>query len=183
MPPCAAMECAGRGKSWKQKHWTLYPNSPSVAAADPPASPDPTMMILYFRLLAGFTSLRLNLCLSQRVSMGPAGILASSSICAPLLQRQHTGEHRDGDGNIADGDEPREGRREFLDDGRVARMIHAQRLEHAPKAVVEMHAEQGHGDDVEDGHGGVSESRDDVGAHVHVAVRQGVQRRHAADGQ
>src|ERR1017187_6460695 len=94
MPPCAAMECARRGESWKQKHWTLYPNSPSVAAADPPASPDPTMMMLYFRLLAGFTSLRLNLCLSQRVSMGPAGILASSSICAPLLQRQHTGEDR-----------------------------------------------------------------------------------------
>jgi len=46
-----------------------------------------------------------------------------------------------------------------------------------------MHAEQSHGDDIEDGHGRVLKSADDVGAHVHVAVRQGVQRQHAADGQ
>jgi hypothetical protein len=32
---------------------------PSVAAADPPARPEPTTMTVYLRLLAGFTSLRL----------------------------------------------------------------------------------------------------------------------------
>jgi hypothetical protein len=55
MPPCAAMECALRGESWKQKHFTLYPNSAKVAAADEPANPDPTTMISKLRLFAGFT--------------------------------------------------------------------------------------------------------------------------------
>src|SRR5947207_511476 len=80
MPPCAAMECARRGESWKQKHLTLYPSSPSVAAADPPASPDPTTMISYFRLFAGFTSFISKRHLSQAFSIGPLGILASSIV-------------------------------------------------------------------------------------------------------
>ena len=91
--------------------------------------------------------------------------------CALLsIALQHAQRHHDRDGNIADGDEPGEGRREFLEHGRVTRMAHAQRLEHAPDAVVEVHAEQDHGEDVEAGDGGVLESGDDVGAHVHVAV-------------
>src|SRR6266511_1756789 len=40
MPPCAAMLCARRGLSWKQKHLTLYPSSASVAAAEPAAEHD-----------------------------------------------------------------------------------------------------------------------------------------------
>ena len=63
-----------------------------------------------------------------------------------------------------------EGRRDFLQRGRVARMIDAQRLEHAPQAVVQVHAQQDHGDDVEDGDGGILESGDHVGAYVHIAV-------------
>jgi hypothetical protein len=36
------MLCARRGESWKQKQLTLYPSSLIVAAADAPASPEPT---------------------------------------------------------------------------------------------------------------------------------------------
>src|SRR2546427_3532288 len=42
MPPWAAIECARRAESWKQKQETLYPSSASDAAADAPASPEPT---------------------------------------------------------------------------------------------------------------------------------------------
>ena len=45
-------------------------------------------------------------------------------------------------------------------------MVQPQRLEHAPKAVIEMHAEQGHGDDIEAGYEGVLETGDDVRAHI-----------------
>ena len=50
------MECARLGESWKQKHFTRYPSSPRVAAADPPASPVPTTMISSFRRLFGLTN-------------------------------------------------------------------------------------------------------------------------------
>ena len=46
----------------------------------PPASPVPTTMMVYLRLLAGFTSFRLKRCRSHRVSIGPSGILKSSSM-------------------------------------------------------------------------------------------------------
>src|SRR5690349_4169224 len=80
MPPCAAIECARRGESWKLKHLTLYPSSPSVAAADPPARPEPTTRIVYFRLFAGLTSLRLKRWRSHRVSIGPVGDFEFSSM-------------------------------------------------------------------------------------------------------
>src|SRR6185437_4377538 len=80
MPPCAAMLCARRGESWKQKHLTLYPSSLSDAAADPPASPDPTTITVYFRLFAGFTSFISNRCLLHFFSIGPEGALDFSSM-------------------------------------------------------------------------------------------------------
>src|SRR3712207_9425278 len=55
MPPCAATLWARRGLSWYQNDFTLYPASPSVAAAEPPARPVPTTMIVIFRRLAGLT--------------------------------------------------------------------------------------------------------------------------------
>src|SRR5512133_2719323 len=79
MPPCAAIECARRGESWKKKETTSYPSSPSDAAAAPPASPVPTTMIRYFRLFAGLTRRRSNLCRSHFVSIGPGGTRASSA--------------------------------------------------------------------------------------------------------
>src|SRR6185437_5415898 len=80
MPPCAAIEWARRGESWKQKQLTLYPSSPSVAAADPPARPEPTTIMECLRLLAGFTSFISKRVLSHFCSIGPDGILEFSSI-------------------------------------------------------------------------------------------------------
>ena len=60
--------------------WGGAERSASVAAAEPPARPEPTTMIVCFRLLAGFTSLRLKRCRSQRVSIGPPGALESRAI-------------------------------------------------------------------------------------------------------
>src|ERR1700682_1973202 len=91
MPPCAAMLCARRGLPWKQKHLTLYPNSPSDAAADAPASPDPTTMMLYFRLLAGFTRFISKRARSHAVSMGPRGSLDSRTIFSLNNESQYHG--------------------------------------------------------------------------------------------
>src|ERR1017187_8062001 len=84
MPPCAAILWARRGGSWKQKRWPLYPSSARLAAALPPARPEPTTMMVYFRLLAGFTSLRLKHWRSHRVSIGPVGHFELSSMLAFL---------------------------------------------------------------------------------------------------
>src|SRR5687767_4886841 len=64
---------ARRGESWKQKHFTTYPSSLRVAAADAPARPLPTTSTVCFRLLAGFTSFISKRCLSHLRSMGPDG--------------------------------------------------------------------------------------------------------------
>ena len=74
MPPCAAIECALLGESWKQKDLTLYPSSASVAEAEAPARPVPTTMISIFLLLEGLTKFMLPLCLSHLVESGPSGI-------------------------------------------------------------------------------------------------------------
>jgi hypothetical protein len=50
------------------------------AAAEAPARPVPTMITLYFLLLAGFTSFISKRCFSHFVSMGPEGILELSSM-------------------------------------------------------------------------------------------------------
>src|SRR5215831_15904260 len=84
MPPCAAIECARRGESWMQTFRTLYPSSPSDAAADAPARPVPTTIIVYFRLFAGLTSFISNLCRSHFSAIGPGGILASSFTASTL---------------------------------------------------------------------------------------------------
>src|SRR5471030_830150 len=94
MPPCAAIECARRGLSWKQKAFTLYPNSASEAAADAPAKPVPTTITSYLRLLAGLTSFKLNLCLLHFSANGPAGIFASKLIVFLLEPRIKSQESR-----------------------------------------------------------------------------------------
>ena len=78
MPPCAAIECARRGESWKQNARTSYPNSASVAAADDPARPVPTTMMLYLRLLAGLTSFWFFLYSVHFCGTGPGGTFDSS---------------------------------------------------------------------------------------------------------
>jgi hypothetical protein len=73
------MECARRGLSWKQNTLTLYPASPRVAAAAPPASPVPTMMMSSLRRLAGLTSAASNLRVVHLSAIGPAGALVSAT--------------------------------------------------------------------------------------------------------
>src|SRR6478672_4300610 len=80
MPPCAAILCARRGESWKQKHLTLYPSSPKVAAAEAPASPLPTTIISNFDRLFGATNFDSPRCLSHFLSRGPEGTFGSSVI-------------------------------------------------------------------------------------------------------
>jgi len=58
----------------------LYPSSERVAAADPPARPEPTTMILNFRLLAGLMSLESILWDDHFSPSGPAGTLLSRLI-------------------------------------------------------------------------------------------------------
>src|SRR5215475_73926 len=78
MPPCAAMECARRGLSWKQKALTLYPSSPKVAAAEAPASPVPTTIMSNLRLLAGLTSFISCRYFVHFIPTGPDGIFELS---------------------------------------------------------------------------------------------------------
>src|SRR5262249_39481227 len=84
MPPCAAIECARLGESWKQKHFTRYPSSPRVAAADPPARPEPTTMISNLRRLFGLTRRELFLWFRHLFSSGPGGTLLSSLPIIPI---------------------------------------------------------------------------------------------------
>src|SRR5436305_580828 len=116
----------------------LYPSWANVAAADAPARPEPTTIIVCFRLFAGFTSFRLNRCRSHRVSIGPLGALESSSIT--LSSAQHTCKHRYRYRNIADRDQNRAYPCEPLQyrGGPWIRKTH--RLKHAPQPVVQMHA-------------------------------------------
>ncbi len=53
-----------------------------MAAAEAPASPEPTMMISYLRRLAGLTSRVENRCRSHFSASGPGGTLASREIVA-----------------------------------------------------------------------------------------------------
>jgi hypothetical protein len=50
-----------------------------VAAAEAPASPDPTTITEYFRLFAGLTSFMSNLCRVHFWSIGPGGTFDFSS--------------------------------------------------------------------------------------------------------
>src|SRR6266699_6443921 len=79
MPPCAAIECARRGESWKQKQETWYPSSASDAAAEAPASPEPTTRTWYLGLLAGATSRISDRWRVHLVSSAPLGTLARRS--------------------------------------------------------------------------------------------------------
>src|SRR5260370_30436914 len=89
MPPCAAMEWARRGLSWKQKQSTGYPCWPSEAAAAAPASPEPTMMTECLRRFAGLTSFISKRDFSHFCSIGPDGILDSSIFCPGELHALH----------------------------------------------------------------------------------------------
>src|SRR5690606_19534229 len=166
MPPCAAMLCARRGLSWKQKLRTLYPSSASVAAAAPPASPVPTTMMSYFRLLAGFTSLSSKRCFVHFSSIGPLGIFAFSSIALPYQAGQNCDRERDD----REHDHQREDCGDRTSDVVVLLVVRAQRLQHAPEAVVQMQAERDHRRNVGERHRNALEADDEVV--VDVAVHE-----------
>src|SRR5258708_1463814 len=141
MPPWAAIECARRGVSWKQKHLTRNPSSPRLAAAAAPAKPDPTTSTVNFRLLLGLTSRRWLRWSSQAEVRWPMGALASSFIADRSLQADQPAQHGQREGDVAEGDDPGEGMGEAVAPVVEARMVEAQRLEHAPQAMVEVETE------------------------------------------
>src|SRR5208283_3147557 len=91
------------------------------------------------------------------------------------------GEDGDGDGNVAGGDEDGEQLGEALQPGRVDGMAEAERLKHAPQAVIEVIAKHDHGDDVENGDGPNLEAGDHVV--VDVAFVEGPAGVHGAEGE
>src|SRR5947208_11649107 len=117
MPPWAAIECALRGESWYVMHFTLYPSSPSVAAAAAPARPEPTTMRSKRRRLCGATSFIENLWLSHFSSMAPSGMCASrfmplSLALAFVLLADGMGHDQDRERQVADDDHGGEAPRE-----------------------------------------------------------------------
>src|ERR1035437_7444395 len=114
-------------------------------------------MMVYFRLLAGFTSLRLKRWRSHRVSIGPVGEFELSSMLAFLSYLTYyltvlldpANHHRDRNGAVADGDQDGENSRTRFQFRSVAGVAEAQRLKHAPQAVIQVQAQQDHRQDVE----------------------------------
>src|SRR5687767_14896663 len=107
-------------------------------------------MMLYFRLFAGLTSFISKRARSQAVSIGPEGTLEFSCMWSdPVEVRMEAAQNRDRDGDKAQHDRKGEQLRERSDSRRVARVGEPERLEHAPHAVIQVHAEKNHGDDVE----------------------------------
>src|SRR5580704_13929016 len=104
MPPWAAILCARRGESWKQKHLTPYPSSPKVAAAEAPARPLPTTIISNFGRLFGATNFDSPRCLSHFLSSGPEGTFESRVVAIELPYNAE--EDRHGNRDVAGEDHP-----------------------------------------------------------------------------
>src|SRR5262249_20050368 len=100
------------GLSWKQKHETLYPNSASDAAAEPPARPVPTTITEYFRLFAGLTSFMSNLCFVHFSAIGPEGTCDFNSTGTRSSLLYDSGVNCQRNGNKPEHDHERENRRE-----------------------------------------------------------------------
>src|SRR5215210_1822783 len=154
MPPCAATLCARRGLSWYQNELTLYPASPSVAAAEPPARPVPTTMIVILRRLAGFTRRPRNRRSLQRSPIGTSVGALVSAIGSPTLKSSrgmsgaflslvHEPEDDGGRDHEVPGDEQgREPDRERVDRALTSPVALAQGLRGAPDPVPQVHPEQ-----------------------------------------
>src|SRR5580704_14247446 len=140
MPPCAAILCARRGESWKQKHFTLYPSSPRVAAAEAPARPLPTTIISNFGRLFGATNFDSPRCLSHFFSSGPDGTFESSVVAIALLEDAE--EDRDRNRNIAREHHPGQSLSTDRNEVGYFPVIKPQRLDHARESVSEMGRQQ-----------------------------------------
>src|SRR5208337_3484745 len=79
-----------------------------------------------------------------------------------LNRLDEAGQNSDGDGNVAGGDQDGDNLGEAPQPGRVEGMAEAERLEHAPQAVIEVIAKHDHGDDVEERDGPDLEAGDHV---------------------
>src|SRR5471032_659677 len=146
MPPCAAIECARRGESWKQKQLTRYPSSESDADALAPARPDPTTITWYFRLLAGFTSFISKRCLSHFSASGPAGIFGLSLMVICVIGSADEAEH---DAQRQQAEYHGNYDRQRESEAPVQRIVRGARqaegTKHRPCAVIEMQREKRHG--------------------------------------
>src|SRR5690606_7249081 len=101
-------------------------------------------MISYFRLLAGFTSLRLNLCFVHFSAIGPSGILESNFMCwfavsiVIVVHSSSSGKHEDGNkckhGGYDYGKRPAY----KLNSTVILNVVQPQRLERACKSVPEV---------------------------------------------
>src|SRR3954451_21780341 len=180
MPPCAATLCARRGLSWSQKDLTLYPASPSVAAAEPPARPVPTTMIVILRRFAGLTSRP-----RKRRSLQPSPIRTSvgalvSAMGSPTLKRSrgmsgaflslvHEPEDDGGRHPEVSGDEEGgEGDGERSDGALRSAVALPQGLHGAPDSVAQVHPQQDQRDHVDRRGDRVLEAGDEA------VVRRGV---------
>src|SRR5471032_2386925 len=163
MPPCAAIECARRGESWKQKQLTRYPSSESDADALAPASPDPTTITLYFRLFAGFTSFISKRCLSHFSASGPAGILGLSLMVMCMSgsanQAEHDAQRKQAESH---GNDDRERQRKTPVQRIVRRARDAERAKHRPRTVIEMQREKCNGAEIEKSHPDALETDHDI---------------------
>src|SRR5215207_9881528 len=152
MPPCAATLCARRGLSWYQNDLTLEPASPSVAAAEPPARPVPTTMIVILRRLAGLTRRPRNRRSLHRSPMGTSDGAFVSAMGSPTVNSSRGmggaflslvdeaeddgGRHDEVPGDEEDG----EGGGTRVDRALPASVALAEGLGRAPDAVPQVHA-------------------------------------------
>src|SRR6478672_6830853 len=128
------------------------------AAAEAPARPVPTTMTSNLRLLPGFTSFMSNLCWSQLFSIGPVGAPETSrgSGGMELMVRSSVsddaGQDHDGEADVDDADQHREAGGEVAPGVVEARVVEAEALEQAPRAVEQVDGQGEVGEDVEDRH-------------------------------
>src|SRR5687767_5299620 len=122
-----------------------------VAAAAPPANPVPTTITVYFRLFAGFTSFISNLHLLHLSWIGPAGVFESNGIL--LVTRKvpvDTCDNGKWNRNIPQHNKDGAHQCEQTETRSVLRVIPANRLEHAPHAMIEMQSEKRHRGEIQD---------------------------------
>src|SRR5581483_9141320 len=100
-----------------------------------------------FRLFAGLTSFRSNLCLSHFCAIGPDGILESRAI---LLQRLLSVAEQNGNWNryVAEENQPGDQSRGGIEERAVDFVFPTERLKHRAHAVAQVQAEQGDAHDI-----------------------------------
>src|SRR5689334_19502066 len=142
-----------------------------LAAADAPASPEPTTMTVCFRLFAGFTSFISNRCRSHFRSSGPDGIFDARSLivddsslrCSPpslgilrpslgWASMDDPGDHAERNDGEAEPDRDGEAERDPSVQRMLGRLGVAERAERAPRTLEEVESERHHGDEVEPCH-------------------------------